>query len=152
MNIEKLSTSRRCWIAATAIAVAGLAWFMARDDGPRYGGRYDVIADLIDDNLHLGRHFTWAITAETIKAVRPHVGAADLAVLERMLADERGAVSVAAGSLLVMLGDGGEAVLRRAAASDNLSARMHANDALIHLEACRDATVTNLDRELCPPG
>ncbi len=145
-------TSRGYWIAAAVVAVAGLAWFIARDDGPRSGGRYDVIADLVEDNLHLGRHFTWAMTAETIKAVRPHVGVADLAVLERMLVDERGTVSVAAGSLLVMLGDGGEAILRRAAASSDFLARMRANDALIHLEGCRDATVGNLDRELCPPN
>ncbi|GEM_PF-2980666 len=45
-------TSRQCWIAAALIALAGLAWFMTRDTGPRYGGGYDVIADLVEDNLH----------------------------------------------------------------------------------------------------
>ena len=143
-------TSRYCWIAAAVIALGGLAWFIARDTGPRYGGRYDVIADLVEDNLHFGRHFTWAITADTIKDVHPHVGVADVAVLERMLADQRGTVAVAAGALLVLQGADGEAALRRAAASDDVGARMHANDALIHLESCRDAAVTNLDRDLCP--
>ena len=143
-------TSRQCWIAAALIALAGLAWFIARDTGPRYGGRYDVIADLIEDNLHFGRHFTWAITAKTIKDARAHVGAADVAVLERMLADQRGTVAVAAAALLVLQGVDGEAALRRAVASGDFRARMHANDALIHLEACRDPMVTNLDRDLCP--
>ncbi len=142
---------RHCWIAAALIALAGLAWFIARDTGPRYGGRYDVIADLVEDNLHFGRHFTRAVTAETIKDARPEVGIADVAVLERMLADERGTVAVAAGALLVLQGADGEAALRRAVASGDFRARMHANDALIHLEACRDPAVTNLDRELCPP-
>ena len=143
-------TSRQCWIAAALIALAGLAWFMTRDTGPRYGGRYDVIADLVEDNLHFGRHFTWAVTADTIKSARLHVGAADVAVLERMLADQRGTVAVAAAALLVLQGVDGEAALRRAAASGEFRARMHANDALIHLEACRDPMVMNLDRELCP--
>ena len=143
-------TSRHCWIAAALIALAGLAWFMSRDTAPRHGGRYDVIADLVEDNLHFGRHFTWAVTADTIKAAHLRIGAADVAVLERMLADQRGTVAVAAGALLVLQGADGEAALRRAAASGDFRARMHANDALIHLEACRDAAVTNLDRELCP--
>ncbi len=132
------------------IAPGGLTWFIVRDTGPRYGGRYDVIAELVEDNLHFGRHFTWAVTAETIKDVRPRVGVADVAVLERMLIDERGTVAVAAGSLLVLQGADGEAALRRAAASGDFRARMRANDALIHLESCRDPMVTNLDRELCP--
>ena len=143
-------TSRHCWIAAALIALAGLAWFMSRDTAPRHGGRYDVIADLVEDNLHFGRHFTWAVTADTIKAARLRVGAADVAVLERMLADQRGTVAVVAGALLVLQGADGEAALRRAAASGEFRARMHANDALIHLEACRDAAVTNLARDLCP--
>ena len=145
------STSRRCWIAAALVAVAGLAWFIARDSGPRYGGRYDVIADLVEDNLHFGRHFTWAVTADTIKDMRAHVSAADVAVLERMLADERGTVAVAVGSLLVLQGADGEAALRRAQASGEFRAQMHASDALIQLGACRDPTIGNLDRELCPP-
>ncbi len=144
-------TSRHCWIAAALIALAGLAWFMSRDTAPRHGGRYDAIADLVEDNLHFGRHFTWAVTADTIKAARLRVGAADVAVLERMLADQRGTVAVVAGALLVLQGADGEAALRRAVASGDFPARMHANDALIHLEACRDPAVTNLDRELCPP-
>ena len=143
-------TSRHCWIAAALIALAGLAWFMSRDTAPRHGGRYDVIADLVEDNLHFGRHFTWAVTADTIKAARLRVGAADVAVLERMLADQRGTVAVVAGALLVLQGADGEAALRRAAASGDFPAPMHANDALIHLEACRDPMVTNLDRDLCP--
>ncbi len=143
-------TSRHCWIAAVVIALAGLAWFISRDTGPSYGGRYDVIADLVEDNLHFGRHFTWAVTADTIKDVHPHVGVADVTVLERMLIDERGTVAVAAGSFLVLLGADGEAALRRAAASGDVRARMRANDALIQLESCRDPAVTNLDRELCP--
>ena len=144
-------TSRHCWTAAALIALAGLAWLIARDTAPRHGGRYDVIADLVEDNLHFGRHFTWAVTADTIKDVRPRVGVADVAVLERMLIDERGTVAVAAGALLVLQGADGEAALRRAAASSDFRARMRANDALIQLESCRDPTVTNLDRELCPP-
>ncbi len=143
-------TSRHCWIAAALLALAGLAWFMSRDTAPRHGGRYDVIADLVEDNLHFGRHFTWAVTADTIKAARLRVGAADVAVLERMLADQRGTVAVAAAALLVLQGVDGEAALRRAVASGDLRARMHANDALIHLAACRDPAVTNLDRDLCP--
>ena len=143
-------SSRYCWIAAALIAFAGLVWFMTRDTAPRYGGRYDVIAELIEDNLHFGRHFTWAVTAKTIKDARAHVGIADVAVLERMLADQRGTVAVAAAALLVLQGADGEAALRRAAASGDFRARMHANDALIALEACRDAAVTNLDSDLCP--
>ncbi len=143
-------SSRYCWIAAALIALAGLAWFMTRDTGPRYGGRYDVIADLIEDNLHFGRHFIWAVTAKTIKSARAHVSAADVAVLERMLADQRGTVAVAVAALLVLQGADGEAALRRAVTSGDFRARMHANDALIHLEACRDPMVMNLDRDLCP--
>ena len=143
-------SSRNCWIGAALIAFAGLAWFMTRDTGPRYGGRYDVIAELIEDNLHFGRHFTWAVTADTIKDARVRVGIADVAVLERMLADQRGTVAVTAAALLVLQGADGEAALRRAVTSGDLGARMHANDALIALEACRDPMVTNLDRDLCP--
>ena len=144
-------TSRHCWTAAALIALVGLAWLIARDTAPRHGGRYDVIADLVEDNLHFGRHFTWAVTAETIKAARPHVGIADAAVLERMLADQRGTVAAAAAALLVLQGVDGEAALRRAVASGDFRARMHANDALIHMAACRDPMVTNLDQDLCPP-
>jgi len=143
-------SSRYCWIAAALIAFAGLAWFMTRDTGPRYGGRYDVIAELIEDNLHFGRHFIWAVTAGTIKDARAHVGIADVAVLERMLADQRGTVAVVAAALLVLQGADGEAALRRAVTSGDFRARVHANDALIHLEACRDPMVMNLDRDLCP--
>ena len=134
------------------IALGGLAWFTARDTAPRHGGRYDVIADLVEDNLHFGRHFTWAVTADTIKDARPAIGVADAAVLERMLTDQRGTVAVAAGALLVLLGADGEAALRRAAAPGDFRARMHANDALIHLAACGDPMITNLDRDLCPPN
>lgn len=132
-------------IAAVALILAAPWWNTAH-----YSGRYGEIRALIVDNLHFSAHFTWATNTDTIKAVRPHVTAADQAVLVRMLGDERGAVGVAAASLLGLLGKGGEAALRKAAEGPDVGVAIHAKSELIHLEACRNPAIRNLDREMCP--
>ncbi len=143
---------KRRWLIVAAVILGAVVagYFSIRSDGPRYGGRYDEIADMIDDNLQFGRHFTWAVNTVTIKAVRPEIAGQDIEVLVRMLADERGTVRVAAGSLLVLLGEAGESALIRAKASDDLYAGLAAQDALMHLAQCRDPTIGNLDRDVCP--
>jgi hypothetical protein len=115
------------------------------DDG--YSGRYGEIRRLVIDNLQLGRHFTRATNTVTIKAVRPHLVAGDVAVLARMLGDERATVAVAAAHLLELLGAPGEA-----AAARNPDFRISglAQDALRHIKDCRDPTIGNLDRAVCP--
>ena len=132
-------------IVAVALILAVPWWKTAH-----YSGRYGEIRVLIVDNLHFSAHFTWATNADTIKAVRPHVTAADQAVLVRMLGDERGAVAVAAASLLGLLGKQGEAALRKAAEGPDVRIAINAKSELIHLEACRNPAIQNLDRELCP--
>lgn len=143
---------KRRWLILAAVVLGAVVagYFFIRTDGPRHGGRYDEIADIIDDNLQFGRHFTWAVNTETIKAVRPEIETQDVEVLARMLADERGTIRVAAGGLLVLLGSAGESALIRAKASDDFYARLAAQDALMHLAQCRDPTIGNLDRDVCP--
>lgn len=129
-----------------AITIAVISW----DRAPRQGGRYDEIARMISDNLQFSRHFTWAVTGATIKAVRPHVGPSDVMVLKRMLGDQRGKLGVAASSLLTLLGPEGEKALRLAAESSEFRAALHARDGLMHIAQCRDPRIGNLDRSLCP--
>ena len=133
-------------LAFGGVAIAAIFW----DQAPHQGGRYDEIARMISRNLKFGRHFTWAVTGGTIKAVRPHIGTGDVAVLARMLRDKRSTVRVAAASLLALLGPGGEAALKRVAAAGDIPAAMHARDGLMHIAQCRDPRVGNLDRTLCP--
>ena len=128
------------------VAIATKSW----DQAPAHGGRYDEIARMISKNLKFSRHFTWAVTGDTIKAVRPHVGAGDVGVLARMLGDQQGKLGVAASSLLTLLGPDGEAALKRAANSTEIRMALRARDGLMHIAQCRDPRVGNLDRTLCP--
>ena len=138
-------------LGVAALALGGVVIAaISRDRAPRHGGRYDEIARLISRNLEFSRHFTWAVTGNTIKAVRPHVGAGDVAVLARLLGDERGTVGIAAASLLTLLGPNGEAALKRASKSADLGTALRARDGLMHIAQCRDPRVANLDRALCP--
>lgn len=147
--------SRKSRYGIFALAAAGLVlaavMFLNRDLGPRHGGRYDEIADLIQSNLKFSRHFTWAVNTETIRAVAPSVRTEDSDVLARMLGDERGTVAVAASSLLVILGPAGETALKRAANSADYREAGRARDGLTHLAQCRNPGVLNLDRTMCPP-
>jgi hypothetical protein len=142
----------RYWLIALAAAgfAATVLVYLNRDTAPRQGGRYDEIADLIQDNLKFSRHFTWAVNTETIRAVKARINPGDLTVLARLLDDERGTVTVAAAALLVLLGAPGETILKRAAASPNTRKSIRALDALMHLAQCRNPKVTNLDRTMCP--
>lgn len=136
-------------IAALALgggAIAAIFW----DQGPRQGGRYGEIARMISKNLKFGRHFTWAVTGATIKAVRPQIGTGDVAVLARMLGDQQGKLGVAASTLLTLLGPDGEAALKCAAKSADVRSALRARDGLMHIAQCRDPRVGNLDRTLCP--
>jgi hypothetical protein len=135
---------------AAAVLVIAVVMFLNRDSGPRHGGRYDEIADQIQSDLKFSRHFTWAVNTETIRAVRPSVGSQDADVLARMLGDERGTVSVAAASLLVLLGPVGEVALKRVAGSADYREALRAREGLMHLAQCRDPEVINLDRTMCP--
>lgn len=145
-------TKRRLGIlllAGILLSAAGFYYFVfAHQD--RAPGRYGEIHQLIMDNRHLGRHFTLATNTDTIKTVRKQVTVTDVPILLTMLGDEKGAVAVAAGGLLVMLGAPGEAALREASQSKDVRTSMHADTALIHLNSCRDPKITNLDREMCP--
>lgn len=145
------SNRRMMVLGVAALALGGVVFAaVSGDRGPRHGGRDDESARLITKNLELSRHFTRAVTANTIRALRAKVGAGDVAVLARMLADECGTVRVAAAALLALAGPGGEAALKRMAAAGDIPASMHARDALMHIGQCRDPRIKNLDRTLCP--
>ncbi|MDH3700900.1 MAG: hypothetical protein OEU46_06270 [Alphaproteobacteria bacterium] len=143
---------KRVWgglmFAVVALGAVGGMLLWNGDDG--YTGRYGEIRRLILDNLQLGRHFTRATNTVTIKAVRPHVATGDVAVLARMLGDEKGTVAVAAAHLLELLGTPGEAALRAAARNPDFRISGHAQDALRHIKQCRDPSIGNLDRSVCP--
>lgn len=129
----------RIAVVLILLLVAGAAVYLwsRLDSGPGSGDpRYDEIADLIDDNLHFGRHFTWAVTGETISEMRRHVTAADIPILIRMLGDERGTNVVTAGALLAILGDAARPALERAAQSSEWRAAMEARDALSRIDQC----------------
>ena len=133
-------------LAAAGVVTVMLLWMGSGG----YTDRYGEIRRLILDNLQFGRHFTWAVTTVTIKSVRPHVAAGDVAVLSRMLGDERGAVGVAASHLLELLGKEGEAALRAAAMNPDFHISALAKDSLRHIEDCRNPAIVNLDRTVCP--
>lgn len=136
-------------ISAVFLAAAAGALWLSTGDG-HFPGRYGEIRGRIVDNLHFSAHFTWAVNTETIRAVRPHVGEADVGTLARMLADERASVAIAAAHLLELLGKPGEAALRAAAKDGNAKVRLYAETALQHLAQCRNPAVRNLDRTVCP--
>ncbi len=133
-----------------ALAIGTIVAAFSGDRGPRHGGRYDEIAEAITRYLEWGRHFTHAVTANTIRTVRRQTQPIDVAVLERMLGDEGRTVRVAAASLLALLGPGGEAALKRVAVAGDIPATMYARDGLMHIAQCRDPLNRNLDRTLCP--
>lgn len=135
-------------VAVVLLALAAGAYWLYGDT--RHPGRYGEIRAHIVDNLHFGRHFTWATNTETIRAVRPHLTEADVPVLSRLLRDERAAVAVAAAHLLELLGPKGEAALRRATEDADVGVRVYAQDALGHIAQCRNPAVRNLDRAVCP--
>ena len=148
MNRRQRVRTRLILAVAVLLALAVGAYWLYGDT--RHPGRYGEIRAIIVDNLHFGRHFTWATNTKTIKAVRPHLTEADVPVLSRLLRDERAAVAIAAAHLLELLGPAGEAALRRATEDPNVGVRMYAQDALGHIAQCRDPAVRNLDRAVCP--
>ena len=121
--------------AAGAVAYFG-GW---HDRSYRSGDpRYDEIAAMIDDNLHWGRHFTRAVTAETIAETRHRLIPADIPALIRMLGDERGTAAAAAGGLLATFGETARPALESAAGSADWRIAMGARDALSTIDRCRD--------------
>lgn len=132
-------------------AIGAAAYLRGWHEGGAGSGdpRYDEIADLIDDNLHFGRHFTWAVTVETIAEMRRHVTPADISVLIRMLGDESGTVAVAASGLLTTLGAAARPALAKAAESPDWRVSMRAHDALSTLEQC-ETDPARMNPDACP--
>lgn len=139
-------------IALLSLLVAGAGLYVFGWPGGKITSgdpRYDEIAELIEDNLHWGRHFTYAVTAETIADTRAHVTAADIPVLVRMPGDERGTVVAATSGLLATFGETARPALETAAESSDWRAALAARDALSTIDRCRENPAgTNPD--VCP--
>jgi len=106
---------------------------------PKYGlcfanSRQAEIACMIRRNLHFSAHFTWAFNRHTIEAVRAEVGEEDIPPLVRLMGHDRPAVRMAAGHLLLSLGEPALEALREAAGSADWHTRYVAQDALSTLE------------------
>ena len=109
-------------------AVTAFAW-------PKYGicinqTRADEVICEIRRNLHLGPHLNWAFNRRTVESVRQSVVASDIPHLVDALDHERPAVRMAAGNVLLEMGDDAIEALRSAAQSDSLDVRYAARDAL----------------------
>lgn len=130
-----------CVVSVCVVAGAGAQ----TTDSARYG----EILELIDDNLHFSRHFTRAVTGETIADLRDEVTPADIPVLIEMLADEDGRARVAASGLLATLGDAALPALEAAKESPDYRVSLAAGDALNLIAECR-RNPAGMNPDACP--
>lgn len=112
------------------VLVAGVAFVW-----PKYGfcvsqTRADEVVCEIRRNLHLGPHLNWAFNRYTVESVLQTVVASDIPHLVEALGDERPAVRMAAGNVLLEMGDDAIEALRAAAESEIFDVRYAAQDAL----------------------
>lgn len=109
-------------------AVTAFVW-------PKYGicvsqTRADEVVCQIRRNLHLGPHFSWAFNRYTVESVLQSVVASDIPHLVEALGHERPAVRMAAGNVLLEMGDDAIEALRSATQSESFDVRYAAQDAL----------------------
>jgi hypothetical protein len=112
--------------------------------------RYLELAALIHRNLHLGAHFTRAVTADTIKAVRAIVSERDIPIFIAMLSDEDPVSAGAAQGLLVTYGLEAVEPLRGVRRSDQYAAA-EASLALRSIGECYSIALwDSRNPDLCP--
>ena len=111
--------------------------------------RYTKIEGYIQDNLHIGAHFVYAVGVNTTIAVWPKITEQDIPVLLHMLGDYRVTVSGGASRLLVKFGDRVIPKLNKIEKSSTRYAGSAAYQAILTLETCRNPPQA-LRREVCP--